>query len=592
MSTVHDKLILDMGGDAQRKLDALEKQLRETGQAADKTADKIDKVGSGGGGPSGGLGLEVGNAASGAAIGAIGAAIGIAVGAYMKLGEIVTSSMALVVEKTAAAKAASEELARSWEDMQLALGRAILGPDGGASLLEGLANVVGQVTASIQRHSAAIGSAFDTALTIGKGLAFVLSVTLQAALTPLALLIDGVVIVAKSLYAGFLGLKAAALIAAEGIGEAANAAGLMSDEDLADLQKATDAAAKEFDDFRITTAGATEGLWAAGEAIRDVGNAAETIGRKIDPLETFLSGVATKALTARKALEDMLALSPEELGYLRELNQQTREYQQSLAALQGIGLEAPKATGGGGGARVQSNADAGIQAVARGARLREEGERLAAVAELEAAQAFDEAGAAYQRGIEATDADLRAATARFKAVQEGQEHLAMGERATAEASLVNGAFQSMASSAVGLTGALVDMSVAFSRGELSGRDFGAAMLSQLGGIFQQIGGGLLLAGLGLEGLFSGNVTGAIAWGAGLLAIGLAMSAGGGLLKSGGGAPSSSGGGGGGEVRRMAREAFQTRSQDREERTIVVNLGTREIYRELDDGFRRRSLGRG
>lgn len=604
MTTTTETLKINVSGNAARELDKIDRKLTDVGASA--------------GGASNGLGKLTGDAASGAALGAMGAAIGVAITAYAKLGEVIVSSLSMAVEKNAEAKAASDALSRSWDNMHLALGNALLGPDGGAALFGELEGAIAAVTVAVKANGDAIGTAFASIMGAVRPVVTVLSVTLQAALTPLALAIDGVVVVAETLYAGFLGLKAAALIATEGLATLGNSLGMVSDEALADLKTSVDQAARDFEDFKIETAGASEALWDAGNAIRDVGSAASGIGSKLDPLEKMLGDLATKAQASRKALVDLLALSPEELAYMSELNQQTRENEASAKALLGIGLEEKKATAS--GTAVIENYTEAQWADINATLMRTSAIRQG-VAEIKAMAAADDDAASraltnaaaedaahtahFERLMDLNAREVEASNARAERIQgiidltgvarDVAEQLADAEGMSTDKTIENyarvkSALDSLADGFAGISASSLQMGVDVAMGQGSLGDLGRSFAKQLGGLFVGIGTGLIIAGSGLKALLTGNFAGAIPLGIGLVGAGLALGAIGNIgAGGGGGAKTASGAASGADLGRAADNAPRAKA-DKAEQTIVVQIGTREIARELRDMQRRGEIG--
>jgi len=351
MSNTRATLTLDVRGNAVKALGAIDRKLDQVAKSASQATS--------------GLGAITFDAAKGAALGAFGAAVGAAVLSFQKLGEVVGSSLSRAVAGSEEATAASARMSAEWERMELTLGRALLGPDGGAALFEGLGQVVATVTAAISANVKSFGGAFEYVIPVIKTVAVVVATMAAAGFTPLALTIDAVVLAATTLYAGFLALKAGARIAEEGLVALSTRLGVTSDEDLAAAQDATKAAAKEFDEFKISSAGATEGLWDLRAGIIGVVDSTGQLIPALDRTAKLLEEKYKAAFKGRQELAAWLDMSPDELEAYAELNQQIRDNTASINAYANLGLEPAKgASAGAAEATVELSEALGLEATA------------------------------------------------------------------------------------------------------------------------------------------------------------------------------------------------------------------------------------
>jgi len=603
--TVRETLILDLGGDAKRRLDDVSDALKRVGREADKASAKADKVGGGGAGAGGpAIGTQVSTAAMGAAMGAVSAGVTQAIELYKALGAFAVDAMKKVVSSTQEGRDATQRMDEAYQDFQLRIGEALLGADGGVGALDELTATIDAVSAKFTQSGASIGSSLAGVVRALKIVGAVLVTVAVTGFSGLAMAIDVVVLSATGLHVAFAGIKLGALKAVEGLMELAQQMGADNTEALNEMRERTADAAKEFEELEIHSAGATEALVDFGRGAWDVALSTDEMTRKVKGAKHAFQAMNEELdKRAAKSLH-ILSLSREEIAILAK---RTKVEQDRETAAKKVQDRIDNVVAKGGALKKFAEGVVFMEAQTGAAFLGYVGKQemfLGALGGLTTAlQVVDtQLMAAAKTDIDAIVSPLDAAAARMKEAsaagkqmsrdlaEDARARLELAEREGAAAqSLADAwevAFQTGIQGSLAMASSMGTMFVQMQRGRETLGGFADAALAGFGSMFASIGQGLVFTGLGLEAIKSLSGGLAIAVGVGLMALGATMSAFGDSYT----APAAAEKKQSSEMKQIAREFMKTDRAEATNQTIVVQIGTREIAREVNDMQRRRQVG--
>lgn len=477
------------------------------------------------------------------AAGAAAVALGAAITAFA------VDSMKKYIDGTAETMMATQALSTSFNDLQMSMGEALLGPpDEAAASIGNLTQVVKDLDKEVTANSKKINTWVKEGIEAASTAISVLSFTTAAALTPLTLLIDG-----------FTGLYSVGQVLtgviAEDLGPALANLGLITEESGEAVKAWGTEVVESGEDYNAWT----DDLWDGRDAMLSFTDAVVTGSGGLDTMDEAVGQLDDSLIDMKTTLEELSKLGT--IEFLEKLGSA------QLGPLRSPG-ETPKAKkkkGGRAARKPKEELSATDEFFAGGfvGDLEDDARK-----ETEAAKKRQEA---WQREI----AELAKAAA--EALGDTNDAL----KGTAEAmdsafaknidvsDLVNSSINSM-------TDSFVDLGAAIMSGEQDLGSFGKAALAILGDTFSTLGKGMISAGIAVKGLWSLNPYLLLAGGAGLLVAGAAMkrsaAAGADKASSGGGASTS----GGSTLEAFGRAATE-RDLDREEGgTTNIFIGDREI----------------
>lgn len=324
MSTPETTVLrVNVEGNALEVLDKIAATLDEVAKSAKRADDAMEKVD--GGGLSGPEANAVGQELI-AWAGGLEKLTELSFAAVAAVREFVKEGVLAVIADTPKAQAAVDSLTVSFDNLQIAVGEALVGSGDSAVVTLGEVQAsVDYVTRTVRESGDQFDESFGGAIKTLKIIAAVLVSTTSLALTPLAVAIDVVVGAVTLAIKIFLGFRVVVLKAAESVGELLHQLGVLSTEGMVALRKITKDANDEMRGFEVRTAGLSKGLfnlnkvvWGAATAQRDH-NKALSSGEKI--LADFNKGL-NEQLAQRAMLDN---LTPQEIDRLRLIGEATRK---------------------------------------------------------------------------------------------------------------------------------------------------------------------------------------------------------------------------------------------------------------------------